>query len=285
MTQQKNQLIPKKKSFQFNVTKFNENGDGIIEGYANTFNFKDYAGDITMKGAFTRSLNKHMKEGSVPAMLWQHQQDQIIGVWNEAFEDEKGLRVRGQLIQGVQKADEAKLLIEAGAINGLSIGYFEIETQWDSKQKANLLLDVELFEVSIVTSPCNTQSRIDAAKSHFLNGEMPSEREMEKCLRELGLSQKQAKLFMASGFKAIAKKPEDEPEDVTEEETEEETEEQDIAETPESTEETAEPEVINIEENTEPDVAEEEATEDEDDDKRKKPDMKKLQLILEMFQK
>lgn len=293
MTQLQNQLIPKKKSYQFSVTKFNENNDGIIEGYANTFNFKDYAGDITMKGAFARTLNKHMKEGSVPAMLWQHQQDQVIGVWDEAYEDEKGLRIRGHLIAGVQKADEAKLLIEAGAINGLSIGYYEVETQWDSKQKANLLLDVELFEVSIVTSPCNTQSRIDAAKSHLLNGEMPSEREMEKCLREIGLSQKQAKLFMANGYKALAKKPdEEEPEESIEEDDEtvesndessgsnEEVEGTTTADS--ETETTAtenpdDPEEINTtEESTDTD-------EESDDDKLKKPDIKQLENLLAMF--
>ncbi|WP_421292950.1 HK97 family phage prohead protease [Aeromonas veronii] len=190
------------KSYRFKLSEFNAE-TGEISGYANTFNFKDYAGDITQVGAFTASLKRHVEAGTKIKMLWQHDTTKVIGVWEEAYEDSKGLYLKGRLTKGVQLADEALLLLSAGALDGLSIGYVTIDSKYDSKQKANLLLEVELLETSIVTFPCNAQSRIDSVKSIFEEGNIPTEREMEKLLREAGMSQKRAKAFLAQGYKGL----------------------------------------------------------------------------------
>ena len=188
--------MSKHKSYQFKVKTFDIQ-TGEIEGYANTFNFKDYAGDITMPGAFTETLKEHKRNGTVIKMLWQHDPTKPIGVWTEASEDEKGLYLKGKLTLGVQLADEAALLMAAGALDGLSIGYEVINEKYDYKEDANLLLELSLQETSIVTFPCNAQSRIESVKSKI------TPRELEKQLRIMGLSQKTAKAFVAKGFKAI----------------------------------------------------------------------------------
>lgn len=56
-------------------------------------------------------------------MLWQHDPAQPIGVWDEVREDAAGLWVKGRILNDVAKGREAAALIEAGAIDGLSIGY------------------------------------------------------------------------------------------------------------------------------------------------------------------
>ncbi|WEE28326.1 HK97 family phage prohead protease [Aeromonas hydrophila] len=195
--------MSQKKSYRFKLSEFNAE-TGEISGYANTFNFKDYAQDITMPGAFTASLKRHVEAGTKIKMLWQHDTTKVIGVWEEAYEDSKGLYLKGRLTKGVQLADEALLLLSAGALDGLSIGYVTIDSKYDSKQKANLLLEVELLETSIVTFPCNAQSRIDSVKSMFEEGQVPTEREMEKVLRDVGMSQKRAKAFLALGYKGLS---------------------------------------------------------------------------------
>lgn len=195
--------MSQKKSYRFKLSEFNAE-TGEISGYANTFNFKDYAQDITMPGAFTASLKRHVEAGTKIKMLWQHDTTKVIGVWEEAYEDSKGLYLKGRLTKGVQLADEALLLLSAGALDGLSIGYVTIDSKYDSKQKANLLLEVELLETSIVTFPCNAQSRIDSVKSMFEEGQVPTEREMEKVLRDVGMSQKRAKAFLAQGYKGLS---------------------------------------------------------------------------------
>nr|SHO02346.1 Nucleotide sugar dehydrogenase [Moritella viscosa]SHO02477.1 Nucleotide sugar dehydrogenase [Moritella viscosa]SHO07200.1 Nucleotide sugar dehydrogenase [Moritella viscosa] len=50
---------------------------------------------------------------------------------------------------------------------------------------------------------CNEESKITAVKSCFEQDELPTERQMEKALRELGLSRKQAKSFLVDGYKSF----------------------------------------------------------------------------------
>uniref|UniRef100_UPI004048E950 HK97 family phage prohead protease n=1 Tax=Shewanella sp. TaxID=50422 RepID=UPI004048E950 len=203
------------KQVAFEIKNVSEEG-GTFEGYANTFNFKDKVGDNTQQGAFSKSLQQHKQDGSMPALLWQHKQDQPIGVWTEMYEDEKGLYAKGKLTLGVQQADEAYLLLKAGALRGLSIGYnVEVES-YDRQSNTNFVKEVILHETSLVTFPCNTQSQVEVVKSKLEHDETPTEREFEKALRELGLSRKQAKAFMTLGFKSL-----DEPVEVISEETKE----------------------------------------------------------------
>ncbi|WP_429234780.1 HK97 family phage prohead protease [Aeromonas salmonicida] len=190
------------KDYQFNITTFNRDSYEF-SGYGNTFNFKDYAGDITQPGAFKKSLEQHVINKTSVPILWQHDTTKPIGVWLSAVEDEKGLLLTGRLTKGVQAADEAMLLISSGAVSGLSIGYLVVNERYDAKKQANLLIEIELRECSIVTFPCNTQSRIDAVKSKFKSNSEPTEREFEKALCELGCSRSQAKAFMANGYQGF----------------------------------------------------------------------------------
>ncbi|MGY3860224.1 HK97 family phage prohead protease [Aeromonas lacus] len=255
-----------KKNYRFKVNKFDVN-TGEISGYANTFEFRDYAGDITMQGAFTNSLKRHITEGTVIKMLWQHDSTQVIGVWTSAVEDEHGLYLSGNLIQGVQKADEAGLLLAAGALDGLSIGYTVEDSKYDSKKDARLLLEINLLECSIVTFPCNAQSRIDSVKSSLDEGNVPTERDMEKCLREIGLSQKQAKAFLALGYKGI-----DAQRDV--EDT------NGVEDVPEPAEEAPEIPAIDVSLNT---VEENETTSTPPSDKTKSVTIEQLKMLSSLF--
>jgi len=176
---------------------------GVFEGYANTFDHKDHAGDITQKGAFTKSLARHKASGSMPALLWQHDMKSPIGVWEEMREDANGLYAKGRLTLGVQKADEALLLMKAGALKGLSIGYHVNDEEWSTEQKATLLNEVDLLETSLVTFPCNDQSNVERVKSLTKNSEIPTERDLERALKELGLSNKQSRAFISEGYKGI----------------------------------------------------------------------------------
>ncbi len=148
----------------------------------------------------------------MPALLWQHKQDQPIGVWTEMYEDDYGFYAKVQLALGVQQADEAYILMKLGALKGLSIGYIPIDESYNKATKTNHLKEVNLLETSLVTFPANDKSQVEVVKSKFENDETPTEREFEKALRELGLSRKQAKAFMTLGFKSL-----DEPEVISDE--------------------------------------------------------------------
>ena len=92
-------------------------------------------------------------------MLWQHDPTQPIGVWDEVLEDNKGLWVKGRLLADVAKGREAASLIGAGAIDGLSIGYRTVKARKDGKG-GRLLLELELWEVSLVTFPMLPDARV-----------------------------------------------------------------------------------------------------------------------------
>lgn len=141
--------------------------DGVkIEGYASLFGAKDTGGDIVAKGAYGKSLQTLEKKGRSVKMLWQHDPTQPIGIWDEVREDSKGLFVKGRLLTDIEKGREAAALIEAGAIDGLSIGYRTVKAQ-KNDTGARVLSELELWEVSLVTFPMLPEARLNAeAKGH-----------------------------------------------------------------------------------------------------------------------
>ena len=94
-------------------------------------------------------------------MLWQHDPAQPIGIWDEVREDGRGLYVKGRLLDSVEKGREAAALIEAGAIDGLSIGYRTVKATKNTKGQ-RLLTELELWEVSLVTFPMLPSARVGA---------------------------------------------------------------------------------------------------------------------------
>lgn len=100
----------------------------------------------------------------MPKMLWQHEAKRPLGVWTLLHENERGLYVEGRLILGVQQADEAYLLLKEGVIDGLSIGFRTRRAIWDKTNKARILLDIDLIEISLVTFGANTRATVHQVK-------------------------------------------------------------------------------------------------------------------------
>ena len=132
-----------------------------IEGYASLFGAKDQGGDVVSQGAYAASLDRTAKDGRNIKMLWQHDPAQPIGVWDEVREDGQGLWVKGRILDVTQKGREAAALIEAGAIDGLSIGYRTLKSTKNDKG-LRVLTELELWEVSLVTFPMLQSARVAA---------------------------------------------------------------------------------------------------------------------------
>jgi HK97 family phage prohead protease len=132
-----------------------------IEGYASLFGACDQGGDVVTKGAYGQSLKKLAGDGRAVKMLWQHDPAQPIGIWDEVREDARGLYVKGLLLESVKRGREAAALIEAGAIDGLSIGYRTVKASKNDKGQ-RLLNELELWEVSLVTFPMLPSARVAA---------------------------------------------------------------------------------------------------------------------------
>jgi uncharacterized protein len=132
----------------------------VIAGYASLFGAQDQGGDSVAPEAYAASLRRLAEAGQRVKMLWQHDPSRPIGVWDEVREDARGLWVRGRLLTEVQAAREAKALLEAGAIDGLSIGYRTLRAE--KAAGGRLLREVELWEVSLVTFPMLPDARVQA---------------------------------------------------------------------------------------------------------------------------
>jgi uncharacterized protein len=135
----------------------------VIAGYASLFDAEDQGGDVVRRGAYAASLKRLGAGGQRVKMLWQHDPTRPIGVWDEVREDARGLWVRGRLLTEVQAAREAKALLEAGAIDGLSIGYRTVRAEKTGAGRA--LTEVELWEVSLVTFPMLPEARVRAGEA------------------------------------------------------------------------------------------------------------------------
>lgn len=178
--------------FGFEVKAVNE--DGTIEGYGSVFGVKDSYADVIQKGAFDKSIKAHKEQKSMPALLWQHDAAQPIGVWTEMSEDSNGLKLKGKLAMDTVKGKEAHALLKMGALNGLSIGFMTKQAQYDEKTEIRTLTEVEIWETSIVTFPANTKARVTHVKSA---DEMQTLKDAERILRDSGFSKQDALAFVS----------------------------------------------------------------------------------------
>ncbi|MCP5085887.1 MAG: HK97 family phage prohead protease [Rhodobacteraceae bacterium] len=145
--------------------------EGAISGYASVFGTPDQGGDVVNKGAYAPSLATLAKTGRSVKMLWQHDPGRPIGVWDEVREDTKGLFVKGRILAEVQAGAEALALINAGAIDGLSIGYRTVRAE-KSSDGARLLHELDLWEVSLVTFPMLPEARVGSDEEEALAGDL-----------------------------------------------------------------------------------------------------------------
>jgi len=158
----------------------------IIEGYASLFGDQDRGGDIVERGAYSQSLERLRRDGWRVKMLWQHDPAQPIGVWDAVREDDRGLFVKGRLLDDVNRAREAAALIAAGAIDGLSIGYRTVKAV-KKDGGSRLLQELELWEVSLVTFPMLASARV-GAKTDAMT---------DRALREMAMAFEDARREMA----------------------------------------------------------------------------------------
>lgn len=170
--------------------------DGTFAGYGSVFGNVDSYGDIVAPGAFSASLAAWKDQGRLPPVLWQHRSGEPLGPYTEMREDDRGLFVRGQLlVDDVPRAKEARALMKAKAIGGLSIGFMARDDSYDRVTGVRTLKQVDLWEVSIVTFPANTAAQVTDVKSAL--DRIESLADAERWLRDAaGLSKSGATAFI-----------------------------------------------------------------------------------------
>lgn len=131
---------------------------GLFTGYASLFGIPDAQNDVVERGAFSASLLRRGAAGI--RMLWQHDPAEPIGCWLSLAEDPVGLRVTGRLVTLTARGREARDLLAAGAVDGLSIGFKALRAERRRRDGPRRLLEVDLWEVSVVTFPALAGARV-----------------------------------------------------------------------------------------------------------------------------
>lgn len=117
---------------------------GIVTFYFNSFNNVDSDGDMTLPGAFTKTMTdnkgriKHFKN---------HNIYQSPGVIKEMGEDQAGAWARSQLILGTQLGRDTYEEYKAGAITEHSFGFDTIKSRKNPSGYRELV-ELKVWEVS-----------------------------------------------------------------------------------------------------------------------------------------
>lgn len=191
----------KVRNFTFDVKEVDE--EGHFSGYASVYNVIDAYREVVAPGAFANTLRKWASRGRLPPALWQHRSAEPVGPFTKMVEDERGLYTEGQLlVKEIQRAREARALMQTKTVDGMSIGFNSIVEEYDKSTNLVTLKEIDLWEVSIVTFPANSESLITEVRSMFANG-APSLKEVEEILRDAGFSRTQAKALVGHGYEGL----------------------------------------------------------------------------------
>lgn len=149
------------KNFEILETKKEDDGRLTITGYGAYFNNIDSYGDIILPGAFAKTLID--RKGRI-AFCYQHDIWNPIGKIEEIYEDDKGLKV---VVKLSAANEDIQTKVKEGILKEMSIGYRTINSRSEIQNgiEVNLLTEVKLIEISLVTVAANPLAVIETMKS------------------------------------------------------------------------------------------------------------------------
>ena len=183
--------------------KFATVDTGEFKGYAAVFGNVDSHQDIIRPGAFAASIASYKAAGTMPALLWSHDPDKPVGKILSLSEDPKGLLIHGKLNLATSAGREAYAHVKAGDASGMSVGFRVPPGGAAFGRNGRTLQRVSIEEVSLCTMPSNGLARIHEVKSAVKT--LASAAELERLLRDAGLSNRAAEKIAGAGFAALTK--------------------------------------------------------------------------------
>ena len=149
----------------FNLTStfkaLDEDDGGVhICGMASTADF-DRAGDTISAEAWTKGgLNNFEKN---PIILFNHDYNKPIGRATGLKVTENGLELKAKISKSAP--DHVAQLVKEGILGAFSVGFRVKDADYLAETDGLKIKDAELFEVSVVSVPCNQAATFSLAKS------------------------------------------------------------------------------------------------------------------------
>ena len=141
-------------------THAEEDGSVMIRGMASTADF-DRAGDSISAEAWQKGGLKNFEKN--PIILFNHDYDKPIGRATGLKSGPDGLELECK----ISKAAPANVaqLVKDGVLGAFSVGFRVKDADYIKETDGLMIKDAELFEVSVVSVPCNQSATFSLAKS------------------------------------------------------------------------------------------------------------------------
>ena len=136
-----------------------EDGGINIKGSAST-NALDRAGDIIESEAWTKGGLENFK--SNPIILFNHDYNKPIGRATGLEVTDKGLDITAKISKA---AGDITHLVKDGVLGAFSVGFRCKDSEYMVESDGFKIKDAELFEVSVVSVPCNQGATFGLSKS------------------------------------------------------------------------------------------------------------------------
>ncbi len=135
-------------------------GSVMIRGMASTTDF-DRAGDSISAEAWTKGGLSNFEKN--PIILFNHDYDKPIGRATGLKAGPNGLELEAK----ISKAAPASVcqLVKDGVLGAFSVGFRVKDADYIKETDGLMIKDAELFEVSVVSVPCNQSATFSLAKS------------------------------------------------------------------------------------------------------------------------
>ena len=149
----------------FNLTstfKSHEQDDGsvMIRGMASTADF-DRAGDSISAEAWQKGGLKNFEKN--PIILFNHNYDKPIGRATGIKSSPTGLELEARISKSAP--GNVTELVKDGVLGAFSVGFRVKDADYMEETDGLMIKDAELFEVSVVSVPCNQAATFSLAKS------------------------------------------------------------------------------------------------------------------------
>ena len=149
----------------FNLTstfKAHEGDDGsvMIRGMASTADF-DRAGDTISAEAWQKGGLKNFEKN--PIILFNHDYDRPIGRATGMKAGPNGLELECKISKNAP--GNVAELVKDGVLGAFSVGFRVKDADYIKETDGLMIKDAELFEVSVVSVPCNQAATFSLAKS------------------------------------------------------------------------------------------------------------------------
>jgi len=136
-----------------------DDGSIMIRGMASTADF-DRAGDSISADAWTKGGLHNFEKN--PIILFNHDYNRPIGRATGLKSTENGLELTAKISKS---AGDVAELVKDGVLGAFSVGFRVKDADYLEETDGLRIKDAELFEVSVVSVPCNQSATFSLAKS------------------------------------------------------------------------------------------------------------------------